>query len=271
MKRALFGLAPVLVLAGAFAWSQVDRHQPLADGPRVVASLGDSITRAFNPDRSSAFKEELAYSWSTGEEPYIRSHVDRLRALGAEIDQVFNNAVSGARSADLRRQMRQAIEQRADYVTIEIGANDLCAIDGPTVEEFRDNVGAALAKFAKQRPQGRIFLASTPDLYRLWEVLRTSASAQTVWQTFRVCPSMLSVARSEVERRQTVEKQQAFNDALRDLCQKFAQCRFDDYAVYKNDFTTSDVSNVDYFHPSIDGQRRLAQITWQAGYWPDAP
>jgi hypothetical protein len=28
------------------------------------------------------------------------------------------------------------------------------------------------------------------------------------------------------------------------------------------------VSTVDYFHPSIKGQNRLASVTWAAGYWP---
>jgi lysophospholipase L1-like esterase len=270
MKRRYLAIAPVLVLGGLFTWSQVDRQAPLEDGPKIVASLGDSITRAFNPDRSSAFKEEVEYSWSTGTEPYIRSHVDRLRSLGADIDEVHNNALSGARSADLRRQMRQAIKQNADYVTIQIGSNDLCAVDGPSVEQFRENVRAALAKYAKQMPQGRIFLTSTPDLYRLWEVLKGNVNAQTIWSTFRICPSMLT-SRNDAQREATIEKQKAYNDTLRDLCAEFPQCRFDDYAVFRNDFTKTDVSNVDYFHPSIDGQRRLAEITWRAGFWSDVP
>lgn len=271
MKRALAGVLPLLVLGGLFAWSPWDSPASLADGPRVVASLGDSITRALNPDRSSAFKEEPAYSWSTGEEPYIRSHVERLRALGAQIEAVYNNAVSGARSADLRRQMREAIAQRADYVTIQIGSNDLCAPNGPTVEQFRDNVRPALAKYAKAIPDGRILVTSTPNLQRLWEVLRTSPSARTVWQSFGLCPAMLSLASTDASRESTALKQQAFNDVLRELCAEFEQCRFDEYAVYTNAFTAADVSNVDYFHPSIDGQRKLAELTWRVGFWSDAP
>lgn len=270
MKRALAILVPILLVGGLFMWSPWDEQPRLEDGPTVVASLGDSITRAFNPDRSSALKEELPYSWSTGEEPYIRSHVDRLKSIGAQITAVHNNAVSGAQSADLRRQMRLAIAQRADYVTIQIGSNDLCAVDGPSAEQFRTNVHTALSKYAKQMPQGRIFLASTPDLYRLWQVMQKSTNAQMVWQTFGICPSMLSPSRTEGQRLETREKQKVFNDILRDLCAEFEQCRFDNYAVFNDDFSQTDVSNVDYFHPSIDGQRRLAQITWQAGFWADA-
>jgi hypothetical protein len=139
------------------------------------------------------------------------------------------------------------------------------------VEQFRDNVRPALAKYAKAMPEGRLFLTSTPDLQRLWEVLRTSPSARTVWQSFGLCPSVLSIGRTESEREATIVKQKAFNDVLRDLCAEFPQCRFDDYAVYANAFTATDVSNVDYFHPSIDGQRKLAEITWRAGFWSDAP
>jgi hypothetical protein len=36
-------------------------------------------------------------------------------------------------------------------------------------------------------------------------------------------------------------------------------------------FTTSDVSTVDYFHPSVTGQKHLAGETWAASYWPAQP
>jgi hypothetical protein len=28
---------------------------------------------------------------------------------------------------------------------------------------------------------------------------------------------------------------------------------------------------VDYFHPSLSGQRALAAVTWAVGYWPATP
>ena len=59
----------------------------------------------------------------------------------------------------------------------------------------------------------------------------------------------------------------AFNDALREECGQYAQCRFDDYAVFNHPFSRSDVSKLDYFHPSLSGQRTLAAITWSKTWW----
>jgi hypothetical protein len=36
--------------------------------------------------------------------------------------------------------------------------------------------------------------------------------------------------------------------------------------VFNDPFTSDDVSKRDYFHPSIRGQTRLAQVTWSASF-----
>jgi hypothetical protein len=61
----------------------------------------------------------------------------------------------------------------------------------------------------------------------------------------------------------------AYNDAIATVCTtKFAQsCRWDNYATYNVKFTASDVSTVDYFHPSVAGQAKLAATSWSASYW----
>jgi hypothetical protein len=43
-------------------------------------------------------------------------------------------------------------------------------------------------------------------------------------------------------------------------------CLFDGNAVFDYPFARKDVSRLDFFHPSREGQRVLAEITWQAGY-----
>jgi hypothetical protein len=41
---------------------------------------------------------------------------------------------------------------------------------------------------------------------------------------------------------------------------------FDGNAVFDYRFQPKDVSKHDYFHPSREGQRVLAEVTWQAGF-----
>ena len=45
-------------------------------------------------------------------------------------------------------------------------------------------------------------------------------------------------------------------------------CRFDDNAVYNTTFTLTDISKVDYFHPSVAGQAKLAAVTYTAFGFP---
>jgi hypothetical protein len=53
---------------------------------------------------------------------------------------------------------------------------------------------------------------------------------------------------------------------LADGCAALVNCLFDGNAVFDYPFARKDVSRLDFFHPSREGQRVLAEITWQAGY-----
>jgi hypothetical protein len=71
----------------------------------------------------------------------------------------------------------------------------------------------------------------------------------------------------DVARRRAVrERTIAFNEVLDEVCALYIHCRFDKGAVFNDPFTSADVSNRDYFHPSIRGQARLAQVTWSATF-----
>ena len=45
------------------------------------------------------------------------------------------------------------------------------------------------------------------------------------------------------------------------------QCKWDQGATFDHLFVKSDVSTVDYFHPSVSGQGTLANITWPKSWW----
>jgi hypothetical protein len=42
-------------------------------------------------------------------------------------------------------------------------------------------------------------------------------------------------------------------------------CRFDGNTVFNYPFQPRHVSIRDYFHPSLEGQRVLAEVTWTGG------
>ncbi len=240
--------------------------------PRAMAATGDSITRAFNVGWCCVLRDEPSRSWSTGWSSLVDSHYRRLLPFDARLaGHAYNDAVSGARMGDLGSQVARAASQRVDYLTIEMGANDLCrssiAAMTPTLT-FETQFRTALASFVAARPKARILVASIPDVYRLWQLFHTNLVAVATWTAAGICQSMLSISNTETMRQQVVAQETAYNDALARVCAEFRQCRWDGGAVYKFQFTTGDVSTVDYFHPSTQGQNDLAAVTWAAGYWP---
>jgi lysophospholipase L1-like esterase len=240
--------------------------------PRVMAATGDSITRAYDVGWCCVLQDSPRHSWSTGTDSGVYSHYRRLLAAGAPVaGQNHNFARSGARMAHLATQLSSAAAQRADYVTVLMGANDVCTSSISTMtptQTFEAQFRDALRSFTAQRPQARIFVSSIPNIYRLWEILHSNPLAAATWRYFRICQSMLAESNTAEQRQRVAAQEAADNAALARVCAEFTRCRWDGYATYRTDFTRSEVSTVDYFHPSVAGQNRLAGVAWAASYWP---
>jgi lysophospholipase L1-like esterase len=123
MQRSLKGtLAGFVVLGGLF----LEPPPNLTGYPNSMASLGDSITRAFNTG-GVPLTDAPGNSWSTGTRTSVQSHYVRILAADpAILERNFNDAKSGAKMVDLDPQVSTATEQNVAYITILIGANDLC-------------------------------------------------------------------------------------------------------------------------------------------------
>lgn len=231
--------------------------------PDSVAAVGDSITRGF--DACSLLSDCPRVSWATGTDPAIPSLAQRL--LGDPEGRAWNLARSGAIMAELPDQMARAARHRPELVTVLIGANDACAdsADGMTpVTEFRADFVRAMRTLRAKLPEVQVFVASVPNLKRLWSVGREHPIASRVWR-LGICRSMLSdphsLAPAAVERRQRVhDRVRAYNSVLRQVCARDDRCRYDGGAVHAYRFTTEELSSWDWFHPSKLGQRRLAEI-----------
>ena len=243
--------------------------------PRSIAATGDSLTRAagtgFYP-----WTDNPAASWSTGTDPSVNSHYLRLLALNPKIrGKNFNDARSGAKMGELASQMDRVISQKADYVTVEMGGNDVCAANEgamTSVADYRSQFRAGLERVTAGLPKVKVFVASVPNVHHLWQLFHDDLAARIAWATFGVCQSMLanptSTATTDVERRARVTQRIVdYNNALAEVCAQYRQCRFDGFAAFQTEFTKNDVIHLDYFHPSISGQRKFAAGTWAVGYW----
>lgn len=268
MKRLLAALA----LAAALTYSAAAGAQA-TDYPDSMASTGDSITRAFNTGLLP-YTDAPRNSWSTGSRQYVQSHYRRLLAVNPLIlGRNFNDARSGAEMAELEGQMQVVNTQNVDYVTVLMGANDACASSEAAmtpVAEFGAQFTSAMNTVATGSPAAVVYVVSIPDIYRLWQVLHDNPTARLVWRLTGFCKSMLarpgSTAPEDEGRRQRVRQRVIdYNTVLADVCALYVQCRFDGNAVFDYPFQPRHVSTRDYFHPSLEGQRVLAEVTWNAG------
>jgi lysophospholipase L1-like esterase len=239
--------------------------------PSSMAALGDSITRAY--DVCCSYGDHPAQSWSTGSAWYdgINSHYERIRRLHPAISGgAHNNAVSGAKMAAAPAQAASAVTQGVGYVTILLGANDLCTSSASTMtstETFRSQFESAMSALAQGLPRAHIFVSSIPNIYQLWQVLHTNSLARLVWSAAHICQSMLASTNTEAQRQEVVARETAFNQILADVCSRYTKCRWDGGATYHYSFSASRISSLDYFHPSLSGQAALADVSWAASWW----
>lgn len=240
--------------------------------PNSMAATGDSMTKAFNAC-TPAFRDCPALSWSVGTNTSVNSIYNRILAANPAIrGKNFNDARSGSVMSALPGQVTTAAGQGVEYVTILMGANDACASSEAamtSVASFRADFQAAIDILRTSLPGARISVASIPDVYWLWELLHANPDAVAAWRSLGVCQSMLarpgSLQRADEERRRRVRQRILdFNDVLESVCSAYAQCRYDNDTGFNYHFRASEVSTVDYFHPSLSGQRKIAILQWGA-------
>ncbi|MFI6316276.1 GDSL-type esterase/lipase family protein [Nonomuraea sp. NPDC050556] len=259
-------VAAVLVVSGSGVSAE-----PL---PSVMVALGDSISAGFNA--CGWYVSCTSRSWSAGDNAGVRSHYVRLAELGPSVKgHNLNFAAPGATSADLMGQVERAIAAKAGYVTILIGAQDACVRTEKQmtpVPVFQRRVDEAFAALRVGLPGVRVFVASIPDMRRLWAAGKDHPIARTFWAVAKICQTMLanptSVKAKDVDRRARVRGRLAdYNAVFAEACADFGpRCRTDDGAVFAYPFTLDQISKWDFFHPNAEGQRLLAEKTFAKGF-----
>ncbi|MCS0638236.1 SGNH/GDSL hydrolase family protein [Streptomyces sp. LP05-1] len=239
---------------------------PLWDrSPSSLAAVGDSITRGY--DACGLLADCPEVSWATGSDPAVDSLAVRLLGAKGAAARSWNLARSGARMAELPAQMERAAARKPALVTVMAGANDACRSSTAAmtpVAEFRTGFAEALRRLRATAPTAQVYVASVPDLKRLWSEGRENPVGKQVWK-LGLCASMLGDADDlgpAAERRRALvdARVRAYNAALREVCAADERCRYDDGAVFAYRFTGEQLSPWDWFHPGRDGQGRLAAL-----------
>jgi lysophospholipase L1-like esterase len=275
LRRIAVLLTTVIATVTALVGGVLVAPASAAPVPTRMAVLGDSITRGFNA--CGWYVDCTSRSWAGGSDSGVNSHYLRLRALNGSLV-AYNDAASGARVNALAGQAASAVSQRADYVTVLIGANDACTSSESamtSVADFETRFRAAMDTLSQGVPNSLIFVSSIPDVKRLWQVGKDNFAARSAWSLFGICQSLLanptSTAAADVARRDRVRARVVdFNGVLAEVCAERPTCRFDGNVVFSYPFQLSQVSGWDYFHPNAAGQTVLAAETYKVGFWSAA-
>ena len=236
-----------------------------------VGALGDSISVAYNADASG---NNDSHSWSTGDLELASgaSHLMRIRGLYPQLVVKANNvAVVGARSADLKSQVDRLLQavSRPDYVTLMIGANDLTSwlsdYSDSNVLNFVSDVKSAISRLVAANPRIMILLVGVPDQSRVVTLLakqRFGAQMASILENLMQRPDLNVMLNAYKVRWNTV------NRALNELAATHsAHVRYSGAATTAV-FSDEHLSKHDFYHPSILGQRLLAEVTWREGFFP---
>jgi lysophospholipase L1-like esterase len=236
------------------------------DWPDSIAGLGDSITRATLADDSVGGLDygQPKHSWSVGYKSGdgVNSHYERIKAKNSKITgKYWNLARSGATADDLPGQARKAVAAGADYVVIQMGANDVCAdnVAGMTPKDvFRGHFRKALKILQNGLPDATILVTEVLRVKRVYDVGRGDYWCRRKWDTFRWCDNVLR--NGGTQRYLADARNIEYNKALRSLSAKRGVAFDDD--VFEWQFSKGNLSEIDCFHPSLSGHSILAEITY---------
>jgi lysophospholipase L1-like esterase len=263
----------------------------------IVAGLGDSITAASvanlgGPERGT-YENPYTLSFATGSE--VSSQFLRLQEYMAEkgmSEEVvpLNYAVPGVKTESIPEQARSlALEMLSGkyravrYVTLLIGANDLCGSRGtePVTldKDFRANLMAAFEVLAaiKQPEPVRILVSSLPRIPDLGldEIQDAKTMLNFTCRTvrdkfFKFCNRLIEW-QSEEEYEEGIELVNHTNQLLRSIVKeargKHPNLRVAFSEALANWKIEPYLLAADCFHPSVAGHELMSQQMWDEQPW----
>jgi lysophospholipase L1-like esterase len=254
--------------------------------PAMLAAIGDSYSQAYSvaPDY---LQDHTQFSWVVGTDKSdgVTSVLEHLRAAGAS-PVVVDAATSGKKMVDAQRQALEVVAAAADlepgktaYVTFELGTNDLCDDPKTSVADFTSQLDTAIETLQVGLPRGsRLLMLAVPDFRHFRDITQadpTTKAAFLLTKNASRCAPFLG-ANSEVSLSDAGAILDGYNAALEAACARLdsatgaaahLRCTWNLDLLSERDFVVKDLSRVDYFHPSLTGQAKMAAAAWKADVW----
>lgn len=306
MKKIIIALMLIPMLVGA-------QEKELPPYPKSMGALGDSLTRAANAglrrqrsifpwitvnffwrsylrtvrDRNGSYDRPI-YSWTTGSSKKVLSHRKRLEKMSGKKIKFHNSGITGAKIGlvwqkelpELKKWSQDNLGKNyPDYVTLMIGANDLCTGSADTItepEKFEEHLDKILEELLINSNDTKVLVSAFPNVNLLPEILFDSKwgarkTCADLWKKFPICPAITRAKNEE-----QLNKVQEYYDRYHDIIEsKIADLRliYGDrirYAskIQEESFTEDDIA-VDCFHPNYNGQKKLARKSFESTWWAD--
>jgi lysophospholipase L1-like esterase len=256
--------------------------------PAMLAAIGDSYSQAYSVS-PTYLRDHPEFSWvvGTAKNDGVTSLLERFRALGAA-PVVVDAATSGKKMIDAQRQAEQVIEaaqavdrSKTAYVTFALGVNDLCDDPKTPIADFTAQLQAAVETLQAGLPSGsRLLMEPLPDFRHLRDITQANPAARAALLEFknssRCAPFLGSNSPTSIPDAEAILA--AYNAAIEAQCNQVnaatgpsatLRCTYDEALLSDRDFVIGDLSTVDYFHPSLSGQAKMAAAAWKADAWPN--
>ena len=269
--------------------------------PKRLSSTGDSMTEAIDAELPAA---NHWASWANGYHGFwewllgltdVYSHNQRITKIyGSSGRSNYMEAKSGADMFDFPGQAAQSVSRQASYVTVLMGHNDVCQntfAEIPDDAVFEAKFREGMAKLKAGLPAGAtVYVVGIVDIYQLWQVAADKRAlgivdCEVLWATSLLkwypCGTMLNPLIREAGRQytrsriigdsRTPPKYIGFNNILKRVTEEYNNAPDSRHyyvytdAVFNYVFDERQVSDIDCFHPSAFGQKKLSEVTWRAG------
>jgi lysophospholipase L1-like esterase len=254
--------------------------------PAMLAAIGDSYSQAYSVAPGSLY-DHPQYSWvvGTAKNDGVTSLLEHLRAAGAS-PTVVDAATSGKKMVDAQRQALEVVAAAANlepgktvYVTFELGTNDLCDDPKTGIADFTSQLDTAIETLEVGLPRGsRLLMMAVPDFRHFRDITQadpvTKAAFLETRNASRCAPFLGSNSPMSVEDAGAILD--GYNAALEAACARLnsatgarahLQCTWNLDLLSERDFVVKDLSRVDYFHPALSGQAKMAAAAWKADAW----
>jgi lysophospholipase L1-like esterase len=292
------------ITSGVFAnFRREDAVHPWAQA-RFFKQLADYVISGRNP----LIIERKPLSWSTGLDTFrrVKSHARRIVQLhkqrrkeekDLEVDALLfkkyvkakNFALTGSQVEDVMRdQLPELLEwsekklgQAApDYVTLLIGANDLCsnrADEITSTSNYIEDLAYVVDTILTRSPNTRILVSSLPQVQNVRKTLadekltggKVARTCADLWKMTKIC-KRLTLEDDPQKNEELALQVKEYFEATQQMVEQRREMYGDrirfSTALSETPIQPNDVS-MDCFHPGPQGQNRLADMTWQASWW----